>query len=259
MEEKATIAAEAASMNFFQRLMGIYFEPGKTFEDIRRNRSWFALFLLLCVVAIGVNYTIQWRLGRVLAATKGFAMSEPFMKKIMGPEQLAAAREQVEKQAMQEPSVWAKYSPIVTTPLGVMIAYLLLAVIFLLAYMITGAGINFRQAFTTAMWGMGPPSILVTLLSLIFIFVKDPMDLDIVPVYNVVSNLGLLVDSKMHPVLNSLLSSIDLFSIWTVVLLSVGFAAMSEKKISAGQAAVPLVVLWVIWILFKMGFWALLG
>ena len=79
------------------------------------------------------------------------------------------------------------------------------------------------------------------------------------PVYNVVSNLGPLVDAKTHPVLNTLLSSVDLFSIWTVVLLSMGFAAMSEKKITAGQAAVPIVILWILWILLKMGFWALVG
>jgi hypothetical protein len=259
MEDNATTAAEAAPMTFFQRLIGIYFEPAKTFADISRKRSWFLMFLLLSIVNIGVSYTLQWRMDPVDAAGKGLAMSEPFLKKVLSADQLAQTRAQAEKQALQPRSLWAKYAPIVTTPLGMYIAYLVLAAIFLLAYVITGAGISYRKSFTTAIWGMGPPSIVVTLLSLIFIFVKNPLDLDIVPIYNVVSNLGLLVDFKTHPVLNSLLSSIDLFSIWTVVLLSLGFAAMSEKKITAGQAAVPIVILWILWVLLKMGFWALLG
>jgi len=259
MEDNATTAAEAAPMTFFQRLIGIYFEPTKTFADISRKRSWVLMFVLICIVTIGSNYVLQWRMDPVDAARKGLAMSEPFLKKVLNADQLAQAREQAEKQALQPRTVWAKYAPIVTVPLGILIAYLILAAIFLLAYMLTGAGISYKQSFTTTIWGTGPPSIVVTLLSLVFIFVKNPLDLEISPVYNVISNLGPLVDAKAHPALNSLLSSADLFSIWTVILLSIGFAAMSGKKLTAGQAAVPIVVLWLIWILLKVGFWAILG
>ena len=59
--------------------------------------------------------------------------------------------------------------------------------------------------------------------------------------------------------MNSLFSSIDLFSLWTIILLAIGFAAMSEKKLTPGKAATPIVVLWLIWVLLKMGFWAILG
>jgi hypothetical protein len=174
-------------------------------------------------------------------------------------DQLAQIKAQAEKQALQPRPAWQYLLSAVMTLGMMLVAFLLLAVIFLLAYMITGAGVSYRQSFTATIWGTGPLSIVVNLLSLIFTFVKNPLDLDIVAVNNVVSNLGPLVDFKTQPVLNSLLSSIDLFSIWTVVLLALGFAAMSEKKITAGQAAVPIVVLWILWILLKMGFWSLLG
>jgi len=259
MDNNVSTSVEAAPMTFFERLIGIYFEPAKTFADISRKRSWLFMFLLVCVVTIGVNYTLMWRMDPVDAARKGLAMSEPFMKKIMSADQLAMAREQAEKQALQPRTFWAKYAPIVTVPLGMLVAYVVLAAIFLLAYLLTGSGISYAQSFTTTIWGTGPPAIVMTLLSLIFIFVKNPLDLEISPVYNVVSNLGPLVDEKAQPVLNSLLSSVDLFSIWTVVLLSIGFAAMSTKKLTAGQAAVPIVILWILWILLKMGFWALVS
>jgi hypothetical protein len=263
MEDNPTTAVAAAEeaprMTFFQRLIGIYFEPAKTFEDISRRRSWLGIFILICVANLGVTYLLQWRMDPADAARKGLAMSEPVMKRFLGPEQLAQIQAQAEKQALQPKSFWAKYGPIVTTPLGAYIVYLIMAAIFLLAFMVIGAGISYRKSFTVAVWGMGPPGVLVTLLSVLFIFIKNPLDLDIVPIYNVVSNLGPLVDFKAHPVLNSLFSSIDIFSLWTVILLSLGFAAMSEKKITAGKAAVPIVVLWVIWILIKMGFWSILG
>jgi hypothetical protein len=260
MEETAVgVAAEAPHMSFFERLVGIFFEPGRTFEDIRRNRSWLAMLLLVSLVSVCVNYTLQWRMDPADMALKGLAMSKPILKKFLGPEQMAQAEAQAEQRALQPRGLWSKYSPIVLTPVMMFITYFVIAAILLLAYVLMSAGINLRKAFTATLWGMSPPAIVVTLLSLIFIFVKDPKDLDIVPIYNVISNLGLLVDFGTHPVLNSLLSSIDLFTIWTIVLLSLGFSAMSEKKLSPGKAAVPLVCLWGVWVLLKMGFWAVLS
>jgi hypothetical protein len=260
-ETNASVAADAgtAQMSFFQRLSGIYFEPAKTFEDISRKRSWLGIFLLMSLVAIGASYTLQWRMDPADAARKGLAMFEPVLKKFLNAEQMAQAEAQAEKQALQPRTFWRKYSPIVFTPLMIYVMYLLVAVIFLLAFLVTGAGISFRKSFTAALWGMGPPGIVVTLLSILFMFVKNPADLDVNPVNNVVSNLGLLVDFNTHPVLNSLLSSVDLFSIWTIVLLSLGFAAVSEKKLTARKAAIPIVGLWILWVLLKMGFWAILS
>lgn len=260
MADTATgVTQEAAPLNFFQRLTGVCFEPTKTFEDISRKRSWLGIFLLVSIVALGVNYALQYRMDPVDMALKGYAMSKPFMKKILSAEQIAQAETNVEKQALQPRSAWSKYSPIVLTPVMMYITYFVLAAILLLAFVIIGAGINLRKSFTATLWAMGPPAIVVSLLSLLFIFVKNPRDLEVVPVYNVMSNLGMLVDSTAHPVLNSLLSSIDLFSLWTIILLSIGFAAMSEKKLTAAKAATPVIALWVLWVVVKMGFWAILG
>jgi hypothetical protein len=260
-ETSASAAADAgaAQMSFFQRLAGIYFEPAKTFADISRKRSWVAMLVLVSIVTIGANYTLMYRMDPADAAVKGLAMFKPVMKKFLNADQLAQMEDQAAKQASQPRGFLAKYSQIVTTPIMLSVTYVIFAAIFLLAFLATGAGISFRKAFTVTIWGTGPPAIVLTLLGILFMFVKNPADLEVVPVYNVVSNLGALVDFVTHPVLNSLFSSIDLFSIWTIVLLSLGFAAVSEKKLTARKAAIPVVCLWVLWILLKMGFWAILS
>jgi len=262
MDDNANISgvtAEEAQMSFLQRLSGIFFEPAKTFEDISRKRSWVAMLILMSLVTLGASYTLRWRMDPADAAIKGMAMTKPLLKRFLSAEQLTQMEAQAAKQALQPPSFWAKYSPIVLTPLTLYVVYVILAAIFLLAFMMTGAGISFRKSFTVAFWGMGPPAIVVTLLSILFIFVKNPADLDINPANNVVSNLGPLVDSVTHPALHSLFASVDLFSLWTIILLSVGFAAMSEKKLTPGKAAVPIVALWGLWVLLKMGFWSIMS
>ena len=55
--------------------------------------------------------------------------------------------------------------------------------------------------------------------------------------------------------LHSLLGSLDIFSFWTIALLSIGFAAAARVK--KGQAAGVIVALWAVFILGKAGFAAI--
>ncbi len=259
MNEGAVVDAGSAQMSFSQRLFGIYLEPTKTFSDISKKRTWVAMFVLMCIVTLISSYVLTARMDPADQAVKGLAMMKPIFKKFMSAEALAQMEDQAAKRAAEPRSFLQKVAPIVTTPIAMYIAYVILTTVFLLAFMITGAGLTFRKCFTTVVWGTGPPGILVALLSILFIFLKNPTDLEIAPINNVVSNLGPLVDFTTHPALNSLLSSVDIFSIWTACLLSIGFAAMSEQKLTAGKTAVTVVSLWVLWILLKVGFWAVLG
>jgi hypothetical protein len=97
----------------------------------------------------------------------------------------------------------------------------------------------------------------LSLLGILFMFLKDPDTLELDPSSNVVSNLGILVARKEHPALSSLLSSIDIFSFWTIFLLAVGFAAASEKRLTRGKAMTGIVILWALVVLVKVGFKAL--
>jgi hypothetical protein len=50
------------------------------------------------------------------------------------------------------------------------------------------------------------------------------------------------------------LGSIDLFSFWTIVMLSIGLAAISGRKLTTKKAATGVVILWVLYVLAKSGF-----
>jgi hypothetical protein len=71
------------------------------------------------------------------------------------------------------------------------------------------------------------------------------------------SNPGFLVDAKSSPALHSLLQSLDVFSLWTIVLLVVGLSAAA--KISRGRTAGLVLTLWVLYVLGKAGFAAAFG
>jgi len=69
------------------------------------------------------------------------------------------------------------------------------------------------------------------------------------------SNLAFTVDMKTQPVLFSLFGSFDVFTIWTVVLMIIGFAALS--RFSKAKSAAIVVSIWAVVIFIKVGFAAI--
>jgi len=241
-------AAGAPAMSFMQRLTGIYFEPQKTFEDIRLRHGWLGIFLIVCVLAMAVNYALTARMDQEMLMRKSLAMN-PMTKNM--------TEEQIQQIVSQPRGVFSRYSGIVLAPLAILVSYAVIAGLFLLLFVLMGATLNFKKSLAASIWGMAPPSILLTLLSILFMFIKDPADIEINPANNVASNLGLLVSEKEHPVLNSLLSSLDVFSFWTIFLLGLGFAALSDRSLTVKKATMGVLILWAVWVLGKAGFYAI--
>jgi len=247
-EVSAGPVMETAGLSFAQRLVGVYAEPQKTFEDIGRRGGWLGMFLIIAVLASAMTYILQTRMDRETYMRKGLEMS-PFTSRM--------SEEQKQAIISQPQSALRQYSSVVLAPIGVLVFYLLCAAVFLLAFVIMGGALNFKKSLCVTVWGMAPPGLVLSLLGILFMYLKDPDTLEIDPASNVVSNLGMLVARKEHPVLSSLLSSIDIFSLWTIFLLAVGFAAASEKRLSRGKAMTGVVIVWVLAVLIKVGFKAI--
>lgn len=246
--EGAALAPESApdaQMNFAQRLVGVTFEPTKTFEDINRRSTWLGVFIILSVLGMAMSYTLTARMDR-----------ETYVRKSMEMLPMHVPEEVIQQRIAQPPGVMEKFG-FVFAPIGVLVQYYILAAIFLLAFVLTGASIPYKKTLSASYWAMAPPAIVGMLLAILFMFVKDPDTLEVNPMKNVASNLGLLVSEKAHPVLNSLLGSIDIFSIWSIALLSIGFAAISDRKLSTKKSATIVIVLWILWVLVKAGYSAL--
>jgi hypothetical protein len=69
------------------------------------------------------------------------------------------------------------------------------------------------------------------------------------------SNLAFLVDSKTNPLAFAALSSLDVFTIWSIILFAIGFAYVSGM--SKARSATIVISLWVVAIFFKLGFAAI--
>ena len=78
------------------------------------------------------------------------------------------------------------------------------------------AAVTYKNSLAVTVWSMAPPAIILSALVIVFIWVKDADSLDLNATNNVASNPGIALSEKDYPVLHTLLSSIDLFSLWTI-------------------------------------------
>jgi hypothetical protein len=240
--------ATPAQMSFAQRVGSVWFEPTKTFEDINRKPTWLGIFIILSILGMAMSYTLNARVDRETRIRKSMEMVP-----ILSEEQ----KQQALQRALAQPASPFETYGFVAVPVVVLVTNFVLAAIFLLAFMLRGVSLPYKKSLSISYWAMAPPSIVVQLLAILFMLVRDPDTLELNPLKNVASNLGILVSEKAHPVVNSLLGSIDIFSIWTIVLLSIGFAAVSDRKLTAKKSATIVVLLWVVLILVKAGWSAL--
>ncbi len=239
---------DTPGMGFVQRLVGAYASPAETFADVNRKPSWFPLYLIMAVLGATLAYLPQVRMDHETYMRKALEMNP--MTKNMSEEQI--------KQIVDRPmNAFQKYSSPFFAAIGILVAYLVCAAALLLVFVLMGGALTYKKSLAVTIWGMAPVGIVGALLAILFMFVKDPDTLDIDASANVASNLGLLVSKKEHAVLHSLLNSIDIFSLWTIILLSIGFSVASEGRLTRGKAATGIVGMWAVYVAIKLGFSAI--
>jgi len=94
------------------------------------------------------------------------------------------------------------------------------------------------------------PWILYSLLFILILYLKAPgtVDLD----NPIATNVGAFLPESTPKAIMSLAKSIDLFSLWTLLLISVGFTAVNPKKLK-GKALSIAVTVWAVYVAIKMG------
>ncbi len=127
-----------------------------------------------------------------------------------------------------------------------------MALVFLGLLKTIGGELSFRTSLGVLVHGFMPTAVASLLAIPLFLTSKS------VNLYDpgfVKPNLTVFAGADTNLELWLLLSSVDLFSLWTIVLLVIGYSIAA--KISKLRAATCVVGLWVIWIAFVVGLAAL--
>ncbi len=225
---------EKDKRNVLSRIVGVLFDPTRTFESIARRPDWILPLLLITILSAVTSHFVASHLDLETSMRAQFE------------EQKKMTPEQIDK-AIEFTMAAKKFSSVIgmiTTPLFLAI----LAALLLLILKIFGAGGTFKQLFSVSIYGWIPQVIKGILMTAVIIpkGMISPEEAGTV----LKSNLGFLVDPLSAPVPFALLSSIDVFNLWTLFLLALGVSIVSGW--SRLRAALVMVALWMIVIGFKL-------
>jgi hypothetical protein len=231
------------SLNVFQRFAGVLFAPADTFRDIARRPDILGPLLIILLIGYATTAVVMQKMDftTVIEQQAGQMRKQ---NPNMDEEQL----QQMERLTMASMKVFGWISPLI------MVAwYALVALVLMFAFRLFGGEGTYKQAFSVTLYAW-VPLILFGILMTVIVLARGSFD-PATAATLVKSNLAFLVDMTEQPVLFSLLSSFDIFTIWTIALLSIGFGTVF--KTSTAKAAAIVVSLWIAMIFVKVGFAAL--
>lgn len=227
----------------FGRLIGALVSPVATFRSLAERPTWWPALLLVALAPLA---------GGLLALPKidweGIAREQIEQSPIDVPP------EQVEQQI----EMTRKIGPISTylSPLTMVILQLLIALVMWAAFTLAGGAPGFQRSLAVVSHAL-LPLVVVQILSIPVVLSTESIGAEELKTGSLLaSNLGAFAGEDTSPVVLSLLSSLDVFTIWTLVLLAIGFRFAAGVK--ASTAALTVTGLWLFfWVGIKVGFAAL--
>jgi hypothetical protein len=225
---------EPPQMSEVGTLGGIFFEPGKTFEDLRRKPRFILASLLMILAFTAFNFL--------------------YINKV-GFEQIIRARIESNERIQQMPAdqkqaiIDQQSGPIVKAisyaapPIVLIIIFLIGGLIYWLGANAMGGTMTFLRGVSVWVYSSFPPTIVSMLANILVLFLKSTDDIDIATSQSglVHANPSFFIDTKVMPVLGAVLGTFDVFFIWGWILAAIGLRIAG--KISSGAAwAIVLIV-----------------
>ena len=231
------------SLSAFARIIGVFFSPKATFEDIVRKPGWLAPVLLTTVLSIisvvALNQRVNWR---------DFIVQQ--IEKSPQGAQLSADQKQ------QRAEVGAKFTVAIVYVAGVIVPVcfaLIVGLVMMGAYnLMAGAGARFSTAVSIVAHA-GLVGIVSTPLFLLVLFLKPPGTID--PDNPLATNLAAFLPEDSARWLVVLGKSIDIFTIWTLILIAIGFAAVNPRKLKGAKSFTIAFSVWAAFVILRVG-WA---
>jgi len=217
----------------------VLFSPDATFASIARRPDWVVPLLVFLVIGYISTAVILPRMDWGAIS----AMQEEQIR-AKNPNMSQEDMDRIARMSAGAGKVFGWIAPIMGA-----IWYLIVALVLWLAFRLFGGENSFGQSWSTTLYSWMPlviNGIILTIVGLLRGGLINPMEMATL----VKSNPAFLVDLKAQPVLYALLSSIDVFTIWTVVLMIIGFAVIA--RVSKARSAAIVIPLWIVCILLKL-------
>jgi Yip1 domain len=213
----------SAPLSPVSRIINTFIAPSTTFTDLKRNPSWWVAWLLISVVSLIFVFTVGQKVG----------FGQMWENQMKANPSSAAQYEKMTPDQRAFGEAITKYVSYATPVIVLIIAVLVAAVLMATFNFGMGTEVPFGLSLALVFYSM-LPGILRSLLAVVSLLVgADPASFDINN--PAATNLGFFLNGSVfsrveHPGLYTLTSWVDVFGIWNVILLGIGFSCVSKVK-----------------------------
>lgn len=225
----ATPAPDAQPpMTAISRIFGVLFNPKATFSDIAQKPGWVAPMALMLLISIGLSVTLARRADWVEVSKEQIAKSK------FAARQIDQLTEDQKERAYEQAATRSKVIRYVRGFIGWPLLLLIVSAVYFGAFkLIGGARTNFATAFAITTFAHLPVA-LRELIAIPVTLLKDPSAID--PENFLASNPAAILGNDIPAWQTVPLVFLDVFSLWALVLMAIGFSATDPKKLPFGKS-----------------------
>jgi len=231
----ATAAPAPSKASLWEDFIDIFYQPAEVFA--RRRDGKFGLALLIFVIACAVLF-LALRNGlapitdaEMAKATAAISAKNP---NISG-DQISSMTNSMEK--------FAVIGYVIFLPIGV----LFIGMILWAVSRLVDAKESFGAAMMIATYSQIPRIVELIVNALQGLLLAPEQ---ITSHYSVTLGIGRFLDPSTNPIVMTLLGGIDLFTIWTLVLMAIGLSVVAG--IPRSKAAIAVALVWLVGLIFPL-------
>ena len=242
--ESASVPKEQPEMSEAATLVNIFFEPGRTFEDLRRKPRFILAIVIVSLLVTAWGFGLYYKFGE--KGTRQFVQEQIDKSPqagSMSPEQKSSAIE-----------INMMIGKVVRFGMPILFAVVCLigGLLYWGAAKAFGGSGGFLHGVSVFAYSALPPTVVSMIANFIVLAFKSADEINLATSQRGVlqANPAFLIDGKASPVLATLVGTLDLFMIWGWVLAAIGLKI--TNRLSSGSAWAIVIIFALIGILFRV-------
>jgi hypothetical protein len=224
-------------------LSGIFFEPGRTFDALRKRPRFLIVGIILVLLTTVVDVALFTRID----------MGQ-YIREKMEQSQSSQSQGQTEEQKELTVKILKVVFGVIP-PVSIPIVIAAGAGLYLLGVMAFGGTISYKRSVAVWAYSWLPPTIIGCIVAVLVLFLKAAETID--PEHLLVTNPGAFTNAHDAPVLTAFLSQFDLIRFYGMFLAAIGLRKVA--KISSGSAWGIVLGYWLIGLILSVAWHAIRG
>ncbi len=232
--------AQPVSTTVWQRLTGIFFTPGAVFAVLRRQPDFLAPMLVLALLTAGFSVFFNGWVKVDPREVARRAIERQLENQGKRWRDLSDAEQRQFEQGIEFSAGLQRFAPLIGIGVSVL-ATLALAGVYYLGMLLMRGQSTFRQVLSVTAYATYATEGVKYVLNILIILLRPPDVEQILKARGsfVISNPAPLLPESLPGWMLAAVSWVDVFSLWFIVLMAIGLAAVAYRKTPQQMAIIP--------------------